>query len=59
AEQLQAGFQQLLRDAYSLGGIFRRLLGVHWRWPIFGTLNLIFRHGVQNYLRRVKEAAVP
>ncbi|MEW6770977.1 MAG: radical SAM protein [Bacillota bacterium] len=59
AEQLQTGFQQLLRDAYSLGGIFRRLLGVHWRWPIFGTLNLIFRHGVQSYLRRVKEAAAP
>ncbi|ACX51486.1 Radical SAM domain protein [Ammonifex degensii KC4] len=56
-EELQRGFRQLLKETYSWGGILRRLLGIHWRWPIFGTLNLIFRQGVKSYLRRVSQLA--
>ncbi|MGO0123312.1 B12-binding domain-containing radical SAM protein [Desulfothermobacter acidiphilus] len=53
-EELHLGFRQLLQETYSWGGILRRLLGIHRRWPVFGTLNLIFRQGVKGYLNRVK-----
>lgn len=55
-EQLQSGFNRLLRDLYTTSSIIRRLFGIHRRWPIFGTLNLIFRQGVHNYFRRLREA---
>ncbi|MEW5762054.1 MAG: radical SAM protein [Bacillota bacterium] len=54
-EQLQEGFQRLLSQAYSIPGILRRLGIFHNRWPVFGTLNLVFRHGVKNYCRKVRQ----
>ncbi|MBC7105623.1 MAG: B12-binding domain-containing radical SAM protein [Firmicutes bacterium] len=51
-ERLQEGFRYVLREAYSLRGIWRRLSGPHRHSLLFGSMNLVFRRGVRNYLAR-------
>lgn len=51
-ERLQEGYHWAMKSAYSLRGIFRRLLGFNTRLPVFGPLNLIYMHQVRAYLAR-------